>query len=215
MIDKTFSQNERSGESTRQVILRALKTSGGASIAELADHASVSPVSVRHHLSSLQADGLVTVRTEQRRSVGRPRHIYSLSESGEELFPRQYLGLAKRLLEQVKANVSPEIVAQLFESMAEDILSRYHTRLEGASQAERLELLTEILESEGFVVSWEERGGKLVVTGHSCPYRNLGREHRDVCSIDHILISKVLGAPAKRTSCRLLGADQCAYTVSI
>jgi DeoR family suf operon transcriptional repressor len=210
----TVTDFKRSGESTREVILRALKTNNGASIPELAQLADVSAVTVRHHMSSLQADGLVDVGTDQRHSVGRPRHIYYLTDSGEELFPRHYLGLAKRLLDQLKTNLSPEAVSALFEQMADDILSEYAARLRGASRGERLALLTEILENEGFVVSWEEEGGKRILIGHSCPYRNLGREHPDVCTIDHTLITKVLGSPARRTSCLLEGDQQCTYVIS-
>ncbi len=211
----TEIENPRGSGSTRQVILRALKTSGGATITNLAEQAGVSPVTVRHHLNSLQADGLVTASTEQRRSVGRPRHIYSLTDSGAELFPRHYLGLAKRLLEHVKTNVSADVVAQLFEGIAEDILSGYQARLAGASRSERLALLNEILANEGFVVGLEEQSGQLIVTGHSCPYRNLGAQHPDVCTIDHALITRVLGAPAERTSSQLEGDDQCTYTISM
>jgi DeoR family suf operon transcriptional repressor len=210
----TVTDYKRSSESTREVIVRALKTNNGASVPELAELADVSAVTVRHHISSLQADGLVEVGTDQRHTVGRPRHIYYLTDSGEELFPRHYLGLAKRLLDQVKTNLSSEAVSELFELMADDILSAYTSRLEGASQKERLTLLTEILENEGFIVSWEETDGDTILIGHSCPYRNLGREHPDVCTIDHTLITRVLGSPAQRTSCLLQGDNQCAYIIS-
>ena len=210
----TVTDYKRSGESTREVIVRALKTNNGASVPELAELADVSAVTVRHHMSSLQAEGLVEVGTDQRHSVGRPRHIYYLPDSGEELFPRHYLGLAKRLLDQVKTNLSPEAVSALFEKMAEEILSEYAGRLRGASREERLALLTEVLESEGFVVSWEKQGDEQILIGHSCPYRNLGREHPDVCTLDHTLITKVLDSPARRTSCLLQGDNQCTYVVS-
>ncbi len=210
----TVSDSRRSGESTREVILRALKTRNGASVPELAELADVSAVTVRHHLSSLQADGLVKVGTDQRRTVGRPPHVYYLTDSGEELFPRHYLGLAKRLLDQVKTNLSSEAVSELFEKMADDILSGYAATLRGASRKERLALLAEILENEGFVVTWEETGGDQVLIGHSCPYRNLGREHPDVCTIDHTLITRILGSPAQRTSCLLQGDNQCTYVIN-
>jgi DeoR family suf operon transcriptional repressor len=210
----TVTDFRRSSESTREVILRALKTNNGASVPELAKLADVSAVTVRHHISSLQADGLVEVGTDQRHSVGRPRHIYYLTDSGEELFPRHYLGLTKRLLDQVKTSLSPEAVSQLFELMADDILSGYTARLQGASQGERLALLAEILENEGFIVSWEETDGEQILIGHSCPYRNLGREHPDICTIDHTLITKVLGTPAQRTSCLLQGDNQCTYVIN-
>ena len=54
---------------TREQILRHIRTAGQANIAELAEALGVSAVSVRHHLSALQAEGLL--RSEEvRRGVG-------------------------------------------------------------------------------------------------------------------------------------------------
>ena len=99
-------------QATRDLILRALKTSGGTTVLGLANQVEVSPVTIRHHLSSLQADGLVEA-TVERRSVGRPHHVFQLTDAGEEVFPRQYLSLTKRLLEQIKSNLDAQTIAHL------------------------------------------------------------------------------------------------------
>lgn len=199
--------------STREQMLRALKTNDGATIAELAKLVGVSPVTVRHHLSSLQAGKLVSSRTAKRSSVGRPYHTFHLTDDGEELFPRQYLGLSKRLLDQIKIKLSPEIVPELFEKMAAETLARHQARFEGRSEAERMEVLDEILEAEGFVVSWQEENGERVLVTHSCPYRNLGRQHPEICAFDHALISQVLDSPAVKTSCLLQGDQACVHVI--
>ena len=69
--------------STHDEILRAIKTQGRTTVAELAARTQITSVSVRHHLSTLAAEGLVK-STEVRQGVGRPRLVYSLSEAGQE-----------------------------------------------------------------------------------------------------------------------------------
>ena len=111
-------------QSTRDTILHALKSSNQATVEALAEIANVSPVTVRHHLNSLQADGLIEVDSV-RRKVGRPYYVYSLSESGHELFPHKYVRLTNRLLDELKATLPPEQVNQLFQGVVQSILEEH------------------------------------------------------------------------------------------
>jgi predicted ArsR family transcriptional regulator len=208
------SESKQIARGTRDRIIRALKTNPGATVLELAEIVGISSVTVRHHLNSLGADKLVEARAE-RRSVGRPHHVFYLTDAGEELFPRQYLGLAKRLLEQIKTSLPPEEVSRLFEEMADEILEKHRCRFEKKSQAERMAVLAEILEEEGFLVTWEEHNGEVRLIEHNCPYRNLGRQHPDICTLDHALITRVLDSPAEKISCLLQGDQRCAYEISV
>jgi predicted ArsR family transcriptional regulator len=193
--------------------LRALKTNDGATIVELAEQVGVSPVTVRHHLNSLQADNLVRSSTAKRNSVGRPYHVFHLTDAADELFPRQYLGLTRRLLDQIASTLEPATIANLFEEMAESILTDYRAGLENKTQEERIQILSEILEKEGFLVTWQNEDGKITLVEHSCPYRNLGREHPDICRLDHSLITQVLDSPVQQTSCLLNGDQTCVYRI--
>ena len=75
--------------STREVIVRTLKVQGMSTVNDLADAAEVSPVSVRHHITALQAQDLV-VAEEVKHGVGRPYHVFSLTEKAFELYPGRY-----------------------------------------------------------------------------------------------------------------------------
>ena len=201
-------------QGTRKQITEAIKTSGGATVLELAELVNVSPVTVRHHLSSLQADGLAEARVE-RRSVGRPHHVFFLTEAGEELFPKQYLSLTRRLLDQLKNNAPPELVATLFEEIANEIIAENAAQLEGKSKAERMKALARILQNEGFLVQWEETNGEYRIIEHNCPYRSLGEQHPIICKLDHTLITTILDSPAEKQSCRLDGDNRCVYIVKV
>src|SRR5574341_1619350 len=72
-------------QATRRAVLIALRNRGWATVSELADEVGIKSISVRHHLNALQADGLVEME-ERRQSVGRPLHIYMLSEEANRSF---------------------------------------------------------------------------------------------------------------------------------
>ncbi len=72
-------------QTTRRAVLIALKTRGWATVNDLADEVGIKAISVRHHLNALLADGMVQME-ERRQSVGRPLHVFTLSELGERVF---------------------------------------------------------------------------------------------------------------------------------
>jgi len=88
-------------KSTRDRVLQTLLRKHRCTINELADVVDINPISVRHHIAKLQAEGLVTSE-EERHGVGRPRQVFFLTEAGLERFPTRYMRLAIRLLEQLK-----------------------------------------------------------------------------------------------------------------
>jgi len=65
-------------KSTRERVLQTLLTNPNSTINALAEAVGINAVSVRHHLTSLQADNLVQSQ-EERHGVGRPRLVYSLT----------------------------------------------------------------------------------------------------------------------------------------
>ncbi len=82
----------------------------------------INPISVRHHISRLEADGLVA-SDETRHGVGRPLRFYFLTEKGREHFPTRYIRLTMRLLEQLKESVPPIFIKGLFTQMAQEMAS--------------------------------------------------------------------------------------------
>jgi DeoR family suf operon transcriptional repressor len=113
----------RMASETREIILKTLRARGNCTVKDLAEAAGISPVSVRHHLSSLLADDLIQSE-EVRHGVGRPRHVFSLTEDGYELFPTRYYRLTNRLLGELKETLPDRSVQTLLfgvaDSMAED-----------------------------------------------------------------------------------------------
>ena len=193
-------------------ILQTLLRKPKATINDLAEAVGINPISVRHHLTNLQMEGLIAAE-EERHGVGRPRLVYSLTEEGMERFPTKYLRLTTRLLAQMKETMPGPVVAKLFNQIAEDLASEYTSQIQGLSMEERLEFVKELLAQEGFTVEWEKIGSEYQIHEISCPYYQIGIAHPEVCTVDQTLISKMLALPANKVQCILDGGTQCTYVV--
>ncbi len=200
-------------QSTRDTILHALKSSNQATVETLAETANVSPVTVRHHLNALQADGLIEVDSV-RRKVGRPYYVYSLSESGHELFPHKYVRLTNRLLDELKATLPADQVKLLFQGVVRSILEDHKGSFESLPFEERLSYLVSMLSEEGFLVKWEKDNGRYTLTEYGCPYYSIGEEHTEVCGMDMSLMVTVLQTPVEQHTCMLQGDECCQFTFS-
>jgi DeoR family transcriptional regulator, suf operon transcriptional repressor len=200
--------------STRELILGAIKQANEATVEELAEAAEVSPVTVRHHLNSLQADGLLETRTV-RRKVGRPYYVYSISEKGLELFPQRYVRLSSRLLEELKSQFAPEIIAELFNGVVERIVHENRAEFQDLAFEGRLDFLVTLLAEEGFLASWEVQENEYVLTEYSCPYYSVGQRHSEVCHFDQELMRQVLRTEVEQHSCMISGDSCCQFTFTV
>ncbi|MBK7316263.1 winged helix-turn-helix transcriptional regulator [Candidatus Villigracilis affinis] len=199
-------------KSTRDKILQSLLKKPRSTINDLAEAVGINPISVRHHLTNLQMEGLVEGQ-EERHGVGRPRLVYVLTDEGMERFPTRYMLLTTRLLSQMKETMPGPVVAKLFNQIAEDLASQYASDMKNLSMEERLDFVKDMLAQEGFTVEWEKKDGNYEIHEISCPYYQIGIAHPEVCTVDQTLISKMLALPANKVQCILDGGAHCTYVV--
>ncbi len=200
-------------KSTRERILQTLLGNPRATITDLADAVGINAISVRHHLTSLQAESLVAAE-EERHGVGRPRLVYFLTEKGLERFPTRYLRLTNRLLDQLKESLPAPVVNKIFTEIAVDMASTVKREARTMNIEERLDLIQKLLGEEGFSVQWEKQGSQYQIHEISCPYYHVGQSHPEVCNVDQTLISTVLEIPAEKIQCVLRGDTHCTYVIS-
>ena len=166
MLIRTVSEDQN--KSTREKVLQTLLSRQRCTINELAEAVDINPISVRHHIARLEAEGLVTSE-EERHGVGRPRRLYYLTEGGLEHFPSRYMKLTIRLLEQLKDTMPQSMVSQLFTQMAEGMAAEVQAEAQDLSLEQRLTLVTGLLSQEGFTVEWEKQGSKYLIPRDQLP----------------------------------------------
>jgi len=199
---------------TRNRVLRSLLLNQKRTVNELAESVDINPISVRHHVNKLEAEGLIQSE-EERHGVGRPRLVFSLTPKGMEQFPQRYLQLTLRLLEQLKTSLPEKVLGDIFKDVAEGIAGdlTHNINLEDLDLRERLELLQEVLTSEGFMVSLEEEDGNIYIVEASCPYHHVGEDYPEICVVDKELIAHFASTTPTRVECILDGDKQCKYLI--
>ena len=208
-------------ESTRQTMLGILRRRRQATVVELTNELGLAPATIRRHLDILARDGHVEV-TQVRRRTGRPHYLFSLSEAGEDLFPKHYVRITNRLVNEIVALSTEETAGRsgseladlVFEKMAQRLAQRIAPRIHGSTLAERVESTTQGLAEEGIVFDVEDSDDGYLLVGHGCPCPRVADTHSQVCAHDQRLLSLLLAADVTYVDPSSVGqSGYCAYRV--
>lgn len=193
-------------------ILLELKRSQPLTARELAHLHSVTPTAVRRHLKELEAEHLVVSRREQR-GPGAPTYLYSLSPSGESLFPKRYEEALTAALAFVEKSGGRQAVRQFFAERFGEVAESLKPRLKQASLKERLAMVAEILSREGFMAEWSADEEAVRIAEHNCAVHAVAARFPEVCHAEMRFLEEVLGASVERKQHILSGCNSCEYTV--
>lgn len=126
------------------------------SVLDLARHTGIAGSTVRRHLDVLIRDGIV-LQEPVRVSVGRPKFLFSLTESGTQHFPRNYAGLVTRLISQIlllTQNQTSELgdnslSNEIYDRVLAQLIADYKHRISGDTILERAEQVAQFMYLEG------------------------------------------------------------------
>jgi len=198
----------RKPRNTREHIILELKQSGSLTTKDLAESVGISNTAVRQVLNALQAESIVESRPV-RRGQGRPSHVYSLTQSGHDLFPDAYDTLAMELLESLREVGGEEMVRGLMAKQIEKKEERYRVLMEGRSVGEKLARLRQLLDRDGYMAEVVAEGDKsLALMEHNCPIQRIAEEHPELCAHEMRLMARLLGVDLQRTQ-HILSGDHC------
>jgi predicted ArsR family transcriptional regulator len=200
---------------TRQRIIEFLKEKEEATVEELAAVVDMTPMAVRYHLNVLQAENLINAPAVRHQSgPGRPQQIYHLTAAADELFPEDYYSLTNYLLDELNTQLGKKQIANIFSNIARRLAAEAPPPREDQKFEDRLDDVVVFLTKKGFVVDWELNGDEYKINTHSCPYRQVVKDHRMICSLDQYVISTMLETAPVRVSCFAHGDEHCTYEVS-
>jgi DeoR family suf operon transcriptional repressor len=202
-------------QSTRQTIIELLKEHGQATIEELAETVGLTQMAVRHHLNVLCGENLVVASSVRRKKQpGRPQQLYSLTETASKLFPEDYYHLAGYLLDEVKDTLGTDGLDKVLSRIADKVASETPLLRPGQSPEERLDQLVQFLRDKSFTARWGKEGNDYVIRVLTCPYRQVVRQHNQVCRLDMQIIKEMLNAEPVLVTCIADGDEYCTYRVS-
>lgn len=173
---------------------------------------NITSVTVRHHLTRLQEEGLVSPpQMSHRASPGRPKHIYELTNHGASFFPNNYEQMATQLIEKMSNTLPQSTVNVILEGIADDIANEAQIP-EGNIQS-RLEAVVKFLNGKGYDAKWEANASGYILHTKNCPYHHIAQENESLCQLDMRLVSKMLGIVPRLQSRISQGDESCSYLI--
>jgi predicted ArsR family transcriptional regulator len=199
----------------RQVVSILSSRREGCSVDELAEGLAITKNAVRQHLVTLERDGLVEMRGTLP-TGGRPRELYTLTDKGRELFPRQYSWFAELLVGLLKEQLgSPRLKEKLYalgQRVGQSLASQ---SVAGASRAERAEQLAAAMAEIGYQAR-HLPGSRTdqTIEAKNCVFHRLAERHPEVCQFDLGLMGAFAQTTVAHEECMVRGGSVCRFKLS-
>lgn len=201
-------------DTTRGKIL-ALLRADSRTVAEMAERLELTGNAVRRHLTALQRDGLVESTGVRREGVGKPAHVYGLTDEADTFFPGAYGTILNALLAELEEREAPRDVEALLRDVGRALAEK--TRASGfpsdAALEERVLGAARFLEDIGGAPRVRRTNGDFRITGSGCPLAAVVEEHPAACALAAALLEELIGVRVSE-SCRREGAPCCVFEIA-
>lgn len=199
----------------KKILEHLLENSEGVSLDDICNHLGVTRTAAKEHILKLDHLGLITFR-DTKGTIGRPKRTYLLSESGHEVFPRQYSWLSSVLLELLAEDLGPAMVSRIMKDLGKKVASSMKDRFQGK---ENIQLLNEIktamneLGYRSYLKQSDLRKGA-ILEASNCVYHSVAKEHPELCQFDVQFLESASGMKVKLESCIARGGSICRFCIS-
>ena len=205
---------------TKTKILHELCGKRGKTASEIALALDIQVSAVRKHLEALHSEGIV-VGEFVRDGIGRPKKFYSLSETGREMFPRQYELVLNSLIQNLIEATDRTFVESLLHRVATDMdLSKsigVSLSFDDDDFDSRVDRLSESMSEIGFDSSVERSAdGTIRILSRNCPVYKSAKQFPDLmCQGLHnqFLKSALKTDHVKLEECILSGSSKCVHAI--
>lgn len=200
---------------TRRRVLVALKRRGEATADELSTLLEISTSAVRQHLGALRSAGLIDARKE-RGQPGRPADRFHATDVTDALFVTPDSALSIELLGHIEEE-DPELVDRIFDRRRRRRAENVNLELDGTSTDERVELVTKMLDAQGYLADCEKVGDHHYrINLNNCAIWSVANRYRQACTTELDFLREVIpGALVERVTHKRTGSHACAYDIII
>lgn len=212
---------------SRLKILKLLNKSP-LSVEEIAESMNLQPITIRHHLKSLQDAGFIESYEERKGNVGRPRVLYQIAREPTTVgYPkRRYLNLSKFFIKTLQSVIgstrSNNLLKKVGENMGTNVIQEIESNHEvkkWTPEAFETFFIKEYLEkagSEPEIIKTNKN--QVVYRVHNCLFLELAvKMPETMCDILHESfhegVTKAMGGKPKITklTCRGHGDSYCEH----
>jgi len=202
--------------SARDKVLFHLKTKGPQSATQLAQRFGVTPMAVRLQLQALVSEGMVSF-TDERRKLGRPSPLWSLTPAAARMFPDSHSDLTVELLRAMRTTFGEEGLDRLVGERSRQQRDGYRRRMPGADApvAARVQALASIRKDEGYMAEWSRDGTGWLLAENHCRICAAAAVCQGFCRDELEIFRDLLGGDVTvvRVEHLLAGARRCAYRI--
>jgi DeoR family transcriptional regulator, suf operon transcriptional repressor len=205
--------------STKQNILQDLLKQGQATAQQLAQDLNISKQAIRRHLNELEAAGLIIYQSVHQ-GMGRPKHLYQLSESGRDrLTPQKYSEFAVAFLDTLAETAGKDQVSKILEKQWQRKAAEYRDRLGQGTLAQRIAKLVQLRKEEGYMAELHQVSPKkkqeFILVEHNCAISEVAESYPSICGHELEMFSAVLpDCVVKRTHWINDGEHRCGYSIT-
>jgi predicted ArsR family transcriptional regulator len=199
----------------RREMLAYIKSHGSATIGQLAERLGISDEAVRQHVLYLENQGWIAgqaQRSEPARA-GRPVVHYSLTESGDHLFPKRYDQLSVVLIDTLVGSYGIAALEQALSAITDSQVREWEIRLAGKSLEKRIEMLRGFYFEDDPFASVEKLNGELVLVERNCPFQKVAMERPQLCSTTVSTLTRLLGVRVERRQRFQNGDGRCTFHI--
>ncbi|MFP7332172.1 metalloregulator ArsR/SmtB family transcription factor [Shouchella clausii] len=202
-------------QTTKEKILELLKKQVEMSVGELTDALGITHMAVRKHLNVLLKDGFIQFR-EIKQEIGRPLQMFSISEKGDRLFPKNYEGLTVDFLHDIQDLHGDESIHYLFKKRELRLTDRYFKRMVHKSPEEKMAELAKIQNEKGYMAEVTQHDAwTFELVEHNCPVFAVAKQFKAACQCETSLFKNVLETESvKRVACQSDGDTECRFVMA-
>ncbi len=200
--------------STKDKILELLKKTGFMSVNDLTEQLNITHMAIRKHLSQLEKDRLIQ-SSELKQPMGRPLQLYSLTDKGERLFPKNYEGITLEFLHDIEKMNGKKVIENLFKKREERLTEEISARLANLSGSDKIRELVHIQNEKGYMADFSQlKEDSFELVEHNCPILAVAKEYTVACNCETRMFQEVLkNAKVTRTSCKTEGDHACKFSI--
>ena len=196
-------------------LMDLIRIAGPLTVPEMSHAMEVTATAVRQRLTRLMGQSFIQ-REAVRAGRGRPKHHYSLTEKGLRETGSNFSDLALALWQEFRSLGNEEERREMLRRIVRALARGYKDQIEGNTPAERLQSLANLLNQRRIPASIDpapdpSNQSTSTLTAHACPYPKLAEEDRDVCVMERMLFSELVGNDVQLTQCRLDGGADCRF----
>jgi len=202
------------GSRQQELLTLLLNHKQGMSVDALAKDLGISRAAVQQHIGSLESNKLVEAGASNK-TAGRPVRLYTLTEEGINLFPKQYSWFSELVLDDIRETQGDAGLAAFMNRLGARTASSLMPQIEGLSYEGKAQFLIKTMREMGYQASLESgaAGSSDAISACNCVYHNIAMKYEQVCEFDRALISTILDKDVQQASCMAKGDHACRFSL--